>query len=77
MRTARADHKHSTRAVRSPHMHTADTPRPIHLTKALLELHNMHPAMLTGSNMRPRNAVAKVARACDCDQRHTRSEVST
>ena len=33
--------------------------------------------MLTGSKMRPRNAVAKVVHACACDQRHTGGEVST
>ena len=44
--------------------------------KALLELRSMHPAMHHGSNMRPRNAVAKVAHVCTCDQWHTGGEVS-
>ena len=68
MGTARADHEQSTDAVRSRLGNTADPPRPIYHMKALLELRNMHPAWLTDSKMRPRNAVAKVVHACPCDQ---------
>ena len=44
---------------------------------ALLALRSKHPAMLIGSNICARNAVAKVAHACACDQQRTGGEVST
>ena len=61
---ARAEHKQSTDAVQWRARNTADPQRPIHHLKALLEMRSKHAAMLIGSNMRPRNAVAKVAHAC-------------
>ena len=64
MRAAHAVQEQNTDAVRSRARNTAEPPRPIHQTKVLLEPRNMHPAMHHGSNIRPCNAVAKVAHVC-------------